>query len=481
MCIKKVGVALSLFSLFLGQFAFAQAFRPDPVYEDTPYSAGEQQKIYGGKHANPTARPLIELGRPLYREGPYAPAHAWLGRKNLLFPNMTAFGDWRTAAAANNNGKGVQGVVATRVNLELDANLTATERVHALIRPFDRNGVLTHWTFQENKETQALAFLDFQPQTLFFEGDAARMWEGASARENFASLPFAGGLIPLVIQNGIWLNAAFDGVAFTIPARSSRLLDISNMDLTFFAGFDNVKSAAVVDAAGTVDAHSAQIFGAAAFIEAGLGYWELDYGYTSAVAERRRTGQSYHNISAAFTRRYFNLISNSARVIWNFGQALPQGKRTADGFLLLLENSFATRKPYTLVPYVNLFAGFDRPQALARDAGGVLDNTGILFQTDNLTGFPTLDDTGRDTWGAAAGLEYLFSLNQQLVVEAAELNVINGLNRTPRPAKGSELGVEVRYQLPLNNAWLIRAEAMGAQRQFDSNINGLRLEVRRKF
>ena len=70
--------------------------------------------------------------------------------------------------------------------------------------------------------------------------------------------------------------------------------------------------------------------------------------------------------------------------------------------MLIAENSLITSKPSTLVPYFNVWAGFDRPQPLADDSG-LLKNTGINFETDGLTGFPKLDDTGHDTFGGALG------------------------------------------------------------------------------
>ena len=91
-------------------------------------------------------------------------------------------------------------------------------------------------------------------------------------------------------------------------------------------------------------------------------------GVTSDLARRiwdHRTGAL-----AGFTRRYGGWLSNSVRVIHNFGQDPDPGQpQTADGTLLLLENSLITRLPLTLVPYLNLFVGLDRPQSVARDAG----------------------------------------------------------------------------------------------------------------
>ena len=97
------------------------------------------------------------------------------------------------------------------------------------------------------------------------------------------------------------------------------------------------------------------------------GYFELDYGYT--LGRKKFDDLSYHNLSAAFTRRYFDLISNSVRVIYNVGQDPDHGeRRTADGVLILIENSLISPLPLTLIPYFNAFAGFNKPQSLARAA-----------------------------------------------------------------------------------------------------------------
>ena len=47
-------------------------FRSDPQYKDTPYSAPKQIEIYGGKSSMDVPRPLLELGRPIYTEGPFS-------------------------------------------------------------------------------------------------------------------------------------------------------------------------------------------------------------------------------------------------------------------------------------------------------------------------------------------------------------------------------------------------------------------------
>jgi hypothetical protein len=149
--------------------------------------------------------------------------------------------------------------------------------------------------------------------------------------------------------------------------------------------------------------------------------------------------------------------------------------------VVLVENSLITSKPTTLIPYLNLFFGVRHPQSLARDAGagGVLKNTGINFETDGLTGFPLLDDTANDTYGGALGIEYLFNLNQQVILELATVQVRG--DAAGRFAKGDQNALGVRYQRNLTKAWLVRFDAMAAKRQNDTNISGVRLELRLKF
>tara|TARA_B100001123_G_scaffold226926_1_gene255359 strand:- start:3006 stop:4514 length:1509 start_codon:yes stop_codon:yes gene_type:complete len=455
-------------------------FRADPEYAEKPYSAEAQKDIYGGKTAVKTPRPMFEFGRKQYQTGPFDPGIDLIGSKNLLFPAFTAYGDWRSAVAYNDSGALEQGILATRLNLDLDLKLTGTERIHAFMRPLDRGGQFSRFEFSADDDDRSELEFDLNLDTLFFEGELGALATGFTGEESHFDLPFAVGLMPLLFQNGVWLEDAFNGIAFSIPARNSPVLDISNMDFTFFAGFDRVTTGAVLDNDGALADHSADVYGAAAFIEALRGYFELGYGYTDA--EGSKDDQSYHNLTISHTRRFSDILSNSVRLIWNIGQDRDGGaQQTADGYIILLENSLITSRPLTLVPYGNFWAGFDRPQSLARDggAGGILKNTGINFETDGLTGFPKLDDTGRDTWGGALGVSYLFSLDRQLIGELAAVQTMGGASG--RPALGDQYAVGVRYQQPLNEKWIIRGDVMHGWLEDTDDLFGIRLEFRRKF
>jgi hypothetical protein len=454
-------------------------FKADPRYQDKPYDPGAQIDIYGGKRGIDDPKPLLELGRPLYREGPLSPGVNVIGEKNLLFPGFVAFGDWRNVVAYNDNGKNEKAAIATRLNLDLDLRLTTTERLHAFFRPLDRGGAGTRFEFAGPDKKNGVSEWNAVPQTLFFEGDFGQLYSGFSGEYSRFDLPFTVGLIPMIFQNGIWVEDAFWGGAFTIPAKNSPWADISNMDLTFFAGVDKVTSVALKNKDGSIADHNANIFGAAGFVEALEGYWEGGFGRVQG--KDQFNGVDYNSATLAYTRRYGDILSNSLRGIWTFGQQNHGKQQTADGFVFLVENSLITRLPSTLVPYFNGWVGLDRPVPLARAEGGLLKNTGINFETDGVTGFPKLDDSGQDTFGGALGIQYLFNFDQQIVLEAATVQVIGGNNEAGRPAKGDQYGIGIRYQIPLTLDWILRFDAMHGFLINDRDFSGARVELRKKF
>ena len=78
------------------------------------------------------------------------------------------------------------------------------------------------------------------------------------------------------------------------------------------------------------------------------------------------------------------------------------------------------------------------------------------------------------------GLNLLASdFSQQLVVEAAMLGVMG--DDANRNAQGDQYGLGVRYQLPLTNSIIFRSDAMIGFLRGDEDINGVRMELRKKF
>jgi hypothetical protein len=450
------------------------AFRPDPQY-DAKYNAQTQFDIYGAKSAVEPPRPPLEIGRQQYTSGAYDESSTLLGELNPLLPGLAIYGDWRTAVAYNqNDGKDIA-QIATRLNIDVDLKITGTERIHAFFTPLQEDNVFTRFEFGGgggNDEFNDV--LDADVQTLFFEGDFGSLYSGFSGQEATFDLPFTVGLYPLFLQNGIWANDAILGGAVTLPAQNSSTLGLANYDITFFAAFDNVDNASLVGANGKVDNNIANLYGATAFVEAFDGYIEAGYGLIEGRDEQ--DGLLTHFLTASYSRRYYNTLSNSTRVFANFGD---DREVESDGLAIISENSLVTSLPSTLLPYANFFVGFGNPQPLVDgNNAGILKNVGINFETDALTGYPKLDDTGSNAFGGAVGLQYLFNLDQQLVFEVA---MVQPFEDDGIGAKDTQFGFGVRYQIPIDQAWLFRADATYQISESAEDNFGLRAEVRRKF
>lgn len=456
----------------------ANWFLPDPSYPQA-YDPQAQLDIYGAKHMNPTAYPPIQYGIRLYDWGAYTPRPTWMGIKNPIMNGLMIFGDLRIAAVDGTlkNASPSQKKLAVRLNLEGDWQFTPTERIHALVRPLDSGGIATNYQFGSNVSGDKFTHEgNFGLKTLFFEGDLGAIRAGLTNEDNKRDRPISFGRVPIFTQNGIWADDPIDGVELSIfTAQSSRKLDIPNYDLIVFGAFHNISSPALP--AGDT---SAKLAGFAGFFDGFGGYTEYGYGY---LRDSDNPDLSYHNVTAAYSKRWWGKFANSYRVIGNFGQKANGAAKTADGVLLLFESSLVrgsltTINTLTFVPYLNLFAGFKKPQPLARaaDTGGVLKNTGINFETDGMTAYPTLTASANDAYGGALGLEYLFNLDQQIVAEVARYQP-----RGDNNPLGAQTGFGLRFQRPITHTWIVRADAMKGWRTGLNDIYGVRLEFRRKF
>lgn len=449
-------------------------FRADPMY-DGDYDTGEQVEIYGGKSMVEPPRPPIEIGRQQYTSGPYDESSTLLGELNPLLPGLAIYGDWRTAVAYNsNNGEDIA-QIATRLNIDIDLKITGTERIHAFFTPIQDGNAFTRYEFGGGDgDGEFTDEFEPDPQTLFFEGDVGSLYSGFSGMESTFDLPFVVGLYPLFLQNGIWANDAILGGAVTLPARNSPELGLSNFDITFFGAFDNVDNAGLVGADGKVDNNSANLFGVTAFVDAFDGYIEAGYGLIQGLGEQDDVLEHY--LTAAYSRRYYNTLSNTTRLFANFS---ADGENDSDGLAVISENSLISGLPSTLLPYANVFVGFGNPKPLVDgNNAGILKNVGINFETDALTGYPKLDDTGSNAFGGAIGLQYLFNLDQQIVFEVA---MVQPFEDDGIGAENAQLGFGARYQIPIDRAWLFRADATYHIIEAADDNFGIRAEVRRKF
>ncbi len=448
-------------------------FQGTPVPAE-PFNPDLDTTTYFGKVCVPVQRPWVEWWRPFYSGGIYDPAIPVFTDVNPLTPHFLVYGDYRAAVGVHQNqGQSVRSI-ANRLNLDFDLRLTGTERIHWFMGPLDHNDRFTRIDFSDTSDIQFEAELDAQFETLFFEGDLGAMTGGWTGVDAPFDLPFTFGKVPRVYQNGIWMEDAVNGIAIAFPWKHSQALNWSNFDATFFVAFDQVTSPAFAN-----NNRAAQAFGTAWFIEAYDGYIEADYAF---LYDQKGLDRSYHNLAFAYTRRYWSRVSNSIRALGNIGQSGPRDTRTADGLLLLWENSLISDAPSNVVPYYNAFLGYGRPQSVARaaGAGGILRNTGINFESDNLTGYPTLDATGCNAYGGAMGINFLSTdFRRQFAVEVAALETYGDDNLSVAP--GAQYGIGTRWQKALNNWTLVRVDLMHGWLENAPDIYGTRAEFRWKF
>ena len=200
-------------------------FSPDPFCEPCRTTRVPSKASTAASTSIPTQRPLIEWGMPLYDTGPVPPPSLDCGPTNPSLPRFYLYGDYRAAAAYNEQNGHDKGVLANRLNLEWDLWLTSTERFHMFTGPLQRDNDFKRVEFDDGDAEffDELDFFDADTDTLFFEGDLGYMLGGWTGRYAPFDMPITVGLIPLVFQNGVWMEDAIVGAAVTIPARNSPL------------------------------------------------------------------------------------------------------------------------------------------------------------------------------------------------------------------------------------------------------------------
>ena len=208
--------AFELSAAFEAQKRFYNDFSPTPIPEESATPVKDAEWVYDSKKDVPTQHPLIEWGGSWYGDGTVPRGINWFGEKNLIRPKFYLYGDYRTSIASGRNASGRTDNWAHRLNLDMDLQFTGTERFHAFVGPLDDGGRFTRLELVED-DVKFRNEVDFTPLTAFFEGDLGVLLGAAQNRTSPFELPFTIGLVPLLFQNGIWMEDAVTGAAFALP------------------------------------------------------------------------------------------------------------------------------------------------------------------------------------------------------------------------------------------------------------------------
>ncbi len=338
----------------------------------------------------------------IFGDGFWEPGTLQNGR---FTPNLIVYGDLRTGYSyAEKPDPGSDTDVAnarTRLTLETDLQLTATERIHARFTPISNNGTDTGILFRPDYDAKFAHSL--KPQTLFFEGELDSILSdfGGSAQHDATDLNYAIaiGKFPLELNNGYLISDIFTGAGVTK----------NNITVPWAANFGIGAFYAVhdVDAdAGTgfpTDGRAFALAGLHGFadvadvrVETSLVYLDVrDGDFVVGGTDRR---QYYGAVSFAWLR---GPIGQGLHLLGKLGDPDVTGK----GALVVYESNVRLtpiRVDGGLYAMLDAFVGTPHWNSIS----GNLNQVGTTFQTDNLTGFPNQRGDGRDEAGVALALQY---------------------------------------------------------------------------
>ena len=280
-----------------------------------------------------------------------------------------------------------QGVMAPQVDLEVNLQLTATQRIHGLWRPlekgfrdntFDRFEPDKGWTVAASGEPQRL-FYEGQPLNWLTPGDSFPL-----------DITVAGGRVPLFLHNGLWFDNAFDG--FALGKNNLQLGTLSNLNVLYFLSRGQPHG-------GVTDFEKAeakkQVMGLYADADWYEYFVEVSWGLAYDNSRGPNGVDLDRNFWAISVTRSFGHAGVSTRLLGSSANATR-----AAGVLGVIE---AEKEFWGVRGYGTAFYGSADWLPLSEE-GVTLGREGILFTFDRLAPTPGLTARGFDSAGGAFGV-----------------------------------------------------------------------------
>ena len=113
-------------------------FSPTPMAESSMYhDAGREAWVYDAKRDVPTQHPWVEWGRILYGDGITPRGRNWFGERIWSVLNFTSTVTFAPASRRSQRRRANR-QAGSRLNLDMDLQITDTERFHAFVGPLDK-------------------------------------------------------------------------------------------------------------------------------------------------------------------------------------------------------------------------------------------------------------------------------------------------------------------------------------------------------
>jgi hypothetical protein len=403
-------------------------------------------------------KPLLELGEPFLGTGTLHKGIRLPGGA-VWQPALLAFGTIRTAGQGGRREPGPVdlGEAVARFDLFGNLYLTQTERVIIGLRPLDRDGRFTGYTFtdppvnEEGEEEPFQSELNAVVSTLFFEGDFAELFPNLDKDDSGGlDVYFSVGRQPLEFGDGMLMNEdLLDMIGLT--RANMKIGSVVNTRVTGVFGWGQITRHG---GATNVRDDEASLFGLFSELDLRSSTMQFDAAY---VTGSDSTGSG---IYAGFGDiRRFGRFNNTLRVLASF----PIGDETrfnTQGVLIHNQFSWTSHHSHNFW-YVGAFAGLEGFRSAARgpSAGGPAGATGVLFASPGIgrVGAP-LGNQVDDAAGGSIGRQLFFAeTRQQLLLE------VGGRARIKDDAPGTDLaGLGARYQAAIGRRLLFVLEGSGA-------------------
>ena len=407
--------------------------------------------------------PLLELGAPFLGTGAIGPGME-LPTGAVWQPSLLLFGTLRSALQTFDDGETTVSEWANRLDLFGNLKLSGTERVVVGVRPLEDGRRGTGYVFSPADEDGWDEEFNLRLETLFFEGDLGELFPYLNSSTSAAlDIGFSVGRQPVFYQEGILIDDTFDAIGVTCNNMAPP--GFANLQMTFLYGWGDIHRDNNREDA------SAHLFGL--FSEADLHATTVNLDVAYVYDEDEETDALF---AAASAVQRLGPLNSALRVLTSvpFHDERPAASR---GTLIFAELSWTPPRTDDLL-YLDAFWGIDEfsSAARARDAGGPLGRTGILFAAVGLGNYgAALGNRADRSAGGSVGYQKFFAERRQQVVVEVGGRTLTEDDSDPAAAVGG------RCQIALGRHVVARVDVFGAKQESRDLAGGARLEFGIKF
>jgi hypothetical protein len=281
-------------------------------------------------------------------------------------------------------------VFVPQLDLQLNLQLTATQRVFALLRPLE-HGDRRPTLYRFGDHDGWTGRFQGEPEALFYEGQPFN-WLSPNDRWPL-DVTVAGGRIPFTLHNGLWFDNFFDGVS--IAKNNIQLGALSNLNVLWFLTRGQTQPGLTLDARDRLEQEK-NLTGVDLNADWGEYFVEASWAvaYDNGKVRDGRQDLDRHFWALSVTRT----LSSDDGVAFRAMGSTPNATAGA-GELFALEGQYGLWDTLLYGTVFGATADWLPPSV----QGSPLDREGILFAFDRLVATPQLNPRASDTVGGVVG------------------------------------------------------------------------------